>query len=129
MEVVQSDSNWGSFMQRNLKSHRVAGVAVFCRCLAVLVICTIFFASMPAKAGGPEHLGELYLAIGLGVLGVVVGGVIVGVLMSDSEDDDPWNDNEIGSLVEESKLTVGPMVMPDVRGNAAFGIGLRLADW
>lgn len=29
----------------------------------------------------------------------------------------------------DQKLTLAPIVMPDARGNPAFGIGLRLVDW
>ena len=30
---------------------------------------------------------------------------------------------------KEQKISIAPMIMPDVRGRPAMGVGLRLADW
>jgi hypothetical protein len=55
----------------------------------------------------------------LGVSHIVVGGTSIALAI--------WG----GSMPDENypSVNVVPMIIPDSRGNAAFGIGLRLVDW
>lgn len=70
---------------------------------------------LSAHNSWPNEEDAIY--IGLGHLAFCALGVGIGL----------WG----ASLPEDSSasLTLAPMIMPDARGNAAFGVGLRLVDW
>jgi hypothetical protein len=55
----------------------------------------------------------------LGAINIVVAGLDVGFTI--------WS--SIQPERPEQNITLAPMVMPDFRGNPAFGVGLRLVDW
>jgi hypothetical protein len=57
--------------------------------------------------------------LGIGITSLAWGGINCGLTLWASAQPER----------KEQKLTLTPMIMPDSRGNAALGVGLRLVDW
>ena len=63
--------------------------------------------------------GEHEIAIGFGTASILLGSGVIGVtIWASTKPERP-----------EQKLTLAPMIMPDVRGQPAVGVGLRLVNW
>lgn len=64
-----------------------------------------------------NNWNDTFVAIGAGHF--VLGALDIGItIWASSQPEKP-----------DQKLTLTPIVMPDARGNATFGVGLRLVDW
>lgn len=86
-------------------------------CGALSVLSGIGMLSLYAANPSGDQFDNVMIGVGIGQLAIGIIGIGFTIWATSRPDRRPY------------RITFAPMVMPDARGNAAPGVGLRVAGW